>query len=236
MNRGDLQGAQDTRAAAALVSGGLDSAVMLAELVLEADTVFPLYVRTGLRWEEAELHWIRRLLTTEVMRPCAPLSVLELPVEDIYGDHWSLTGRDVPGYDTSLDSNYLPGRNLLLLSKAAVFCAMRGVPRIALAPLSANPFPDGTLEFFRAAEEAIDRGLAFRVKIELPFRSMAKAEVIQRGRHLPLELTFSCIQPVGIEHCGDCTKCAERQHGFAAAHIPDPTPYRRILRKLSRED
>ena len=211
---------------AALASGGLDSCVMLRDLAARGATVLPVYVRAGLSWESAEIHWLERFLAAAEIPRCESLTLLESPVADLYGDHWSVNGRDVPGFESSLDSNYLPGRNLLLLSKIAVFCALHDAETIAMAPLADNPFPDGTEEFFRcfaiAASKALDRSLV----VELPFRHLAKAEVIRRGQGLPLELTFSCIQPDGVEHCGDCTKCAERQQGFAAAGIVDPTRYR----------
>lgn len=211
----------------ALVSGGLDSCVMLREIASRSREVFPVYVRAGLLWEAAEIHWLERFLLAAHIDRCAPLTVLELPVTDLYGAHWSTTGKAVPGFDTALDSNYLPGRNLLLLSKASVFCALRGIERIALAPLACNPFPDGTIAFFRTFEELVSRGLSIELRIELPYRDMEKAEVIHRGAGLPLELTFSCLQPVGFEHCGDCTKCAERQRGFTEAKMRDPTRYTR---------
>jgi len=218
---------------AALASGGLDSSVMLRDLALRAP-VHPVYVRTGLLWENAEIYWLGRFLAEADIRGCEPPTVLELPVGDLYGAHWSRTGEGVPGFDTSLDSNYLPGRNLLLLSKVAVFCALRGIPVIATAPLSDNPFPDGTPAFFegfaRVATGALDHGLT----IEVPFRQIAKSEVIRRGRDLPLGSTFSCIQPSGLDHCGDCTKCAERQQGFATAGVADPTRYRNPAAPRSR--
>ena len=213
---------------AALASGGLDSCVMLRELAARGATVLPVYVRAGLSWETAEIHWLERFLAAAELRDCQPLTVLDLPVTDLYGDqHWSLSGREVPGFDSSLDSNYLPGRNLLLLAKISVFCALRDADAIAMAPLADNPFPDGTEEFFRSFAAAASRALDRPVAIELPFRSLDKSEVIHRGNGLPLELTFSCIRPEGVEHCGDCTKCAERQHGFAAAGVTDPTHYRK---------
>jgi len=210
-----------------LASGGLDSCVMLRDLASEDGPVIPVYIRTGLLWESVEIHWLERFLATARIVGCQPLKLLELPVGDIYGAHWSVTGRGVPGFGSALDSNYLPGRNLLLLSKLAVFCSLEGVERIAMAPLSDNPFPDGTLEFFRAFETAARIALSSALRVEVPFRGLDKAEVIRRGHGLPLELTFSCIQPDGVEHCGDCTKCAERQRGFAAAGIEDPTRYRK---------
>jgi 7-cyano-7-deazaguanine synthase len=212
---------------AALVSGGLDSCVMLRELAARGATVLPVYVRTGLLWEDAETYWLEQFLTAARIDRCDRLSLLELPIEDLYGEHWSITGRDVPGFDTALESNYLPGRNLLLLSKAVVFCALRGVERLALAPLSDNPFPDATREFFGAFASAASVALSQPLSIEIPFRQMAKGEVIRRGVGLPLELTFSCIRPCGYDHCGDCTKCAERQQGFRDANLVDPTCYRK---------
>lgn len=212
---------------AVLASGGLDSSVMLRDLAREGTAVAPVYVRTGLVWESAEIYWLERFLAASKIEACQPLTVLDLPVADLYGAHWSVTGREVPGFDTALDSNYLPGRNLLLLSKVVVLCGLRGIERVAMAPLADNPFPDGTVDFFRAFAHAASTGLARPLSIEVPFRQMEKAEVVRRGVGLPLELTFSCIQPIGVEHCGGCTKCAERQRGFAAAGVPDATVYHR---------
>lgn len=214
----------------ALVSGGLDSCVMLREIGSRSRRVFPVYVRAGLRWERVEILWLKRFLAASRIANCEPLTVLDFPAGDLYGDHWSTTGRDVPGFHTALDSNYLPGRNLLLLSKASVFCALRGIDRIALAPLANNPFPDGTMAFFRSFAKLAKRALSVDLRIELPYRDLQKAEVIRRGADLPLELTFSCIQPMGLQHCGNCTKCAERQRGFTEANVPDPTTYRRVNR------
>ncbi len=210
---------------AVLVSGGLDSCVMLREIASRSPQVFPLYVRSGLLWETVEIHWLEKFLAAAPLKNSAPLAILDSSVVDLYGDHWSTTGRDVPGYHTSLNSNYLPGRNLLLLSKASVYCALRGIQRIALAPLADNPFPDGKSEFFDVFEKLVSLGLSIDLKVEVPYRSLDKAEVVRRGAGLPLELTFSCLQPIGVEHCGECTKCAERQRGFAEAGMPDPTRY-----------
>ena len=56
-------------------------------------------------------------------------------------------------------------------------------------------------------------------------KGMKKVEVMRLGRGLPLELTFSCIQPREEGHCGRCNKCAERQHAFREAQLSDPTRY-----------
>src|SRR5947209_1491894 len=113
---------------AVLISGGLDSAVLLGEALRDRPAVHPLYVRTGLYWEAAELQHLRRFLEALSGPALRPLHVLELPVADLYGEHWSLTGRDVPGADTPDEAVFLPGRNVLLLAKAILWCHLRDVP------------------------------------------------------------------------------------------------------------
>ena len=49
--------------------------------------------------------------------------------------------------------------------------------------------------------------------------------LLRRGAGLPLEHTFSCLAPIDGRHCGRCNKCAERQAGFRAAGMRDPTQY-----------
>src|SRR5437867_509413 len=142
-----------------LASGGLDSAVLLSEALRRFRTVQPIYVRAGLRWEKAELHALRRFLRTIRSPRLRPLVVLEMPMREVYGDHWSINGR-VPGFHGTDASVYIPGRNIMLFAKAAAFCALRRLPILFLGILSANPFPDGSPEFLRAMERALARGPA----------------------------------------------------------------------------
>ncbi len=215
----------DPAARAVLVSGGADSAVLLAESLADHDRVFPLYVRCGLFWESVEFAHLRRFLEA-VRRPSLqPLHVLEMPVRDLYDAHWSLTGEGVPGGETPDDAVFLPGRNVLLLSKAMLWCHLHGVGAVALAPLEANPFPDATPEFFAAYEAVVNRAVGGAVRVLQPYRGLHKTEVLRRGRHLPLELTFSCIRPIAERHCGKCNKCVERRGAFTAAGVIDRTEY-----------
>jgi 7-cyano-7-deazaguanine synthase len=216
-----------------LVSGGLDSAVALAEAAREGP-VAPVFVRSGLVWEPAEMYWLERFLQT-IGAPA--LVVLELPVRDLYGAHWSLTGDDPPDAGSPDEAVYLPGRNLLLLSKAGVWAVEAGCAAIVMGPLAANPFPDGTRAFFDAMGEAIGRamGLGAALPIVTPLAGLMKAEVVRRAAGLPLELTFSCLDPTADHrHCGVCNKCAERRKGFAEAGVADPTDYAYGLRSRTR--
>src|SRR5262249_7142762 len=156
-----------------------------------------------------------------------PLTLLDQPVRDLYGPHWSITGIDVPGADTPDEAVFLPGRNVLLLAKALLWCHLHGVPAVAMAPREPNPCPDATPEFFRAFEDAVNRAMAGSVQVVCPYAGLNKTDVLRRATGLPLQWTFSCIRPVAGRHCGACNKCAERKKGFAEAGVPDPTPYER---------
>jgi len=207
-----------------LASGGLDSSVLVGVLARDHE-VHPLYVRCGLAWEGAEQAALRRFLRALDGR-VKPLVRVDLPLAPLYGaGHWSVSGEGVPGRRAGLASNYLPGRNLLLGSLAAVHCARRRIPTIALALLAENPFPDATPRFLAELGRVAGRALGMRLRVRAPFRRLEKADVIRRGRELPLVLTLSCARPRGVRHCGTCTKCAERQRAFAAARVPDPTRY-----------
>ena len=187
--------------------------------------VFPLYIRTGLQWEGVELQHLRRFLEAVYHPALQPLHILDLPVADLYGNHWSISGRGVPDEESADEAVFLPGRNVLLLSKALLWCHLHGVPAVALGLLGSNPFGDATPAFFTAFQQAVNQAVGGAVQVRRPFMGLSKAQVMQRGQGMPLELTFSCLQPVGGQHCGRCNKCAERRHAFDDAGMLDPTPY-----------
>jgi 7-cyano-7-deazaguanine synthase len=212
---------------AVLLSGGLDSAVLVAQEAKSAG-VLPIYVRAGLAWETEELAIVERLLRAPAYADrVAPLARITVDVADLYqAGHWALRG-DPPAYDTPDEDVYLPGRNVLLLSKAGVLCAMRGVGRLVIGPLAGNPFPDATPAFFAAMSQALSSGLAWPIAIDAPFSTLHKENVIRLGAELnvPFELTMSCMKPEQGRHCGLCSKCRERRDAFAAAGVDDPTNY-----------
>ncbi len=208
-----------------LASGGLDSAILVADLLRKQRRVQPIYIRTGLVWQEQELPALRRFLGEIVTPDLAELVVLDLPLADLYAGHWSLTGANIPAADSPDEAVFLPGRNALLLVKAAVWCQLHGVGELAMAPLGTSPFEDASEAFFRDFQSAINRGSPRSVKLLQPFAQMTKRQVMVLGRGLPLELTFSCLAPIGGEHCGQCNKCAERQAAFREAQLEDRTQY-----------
>lgn len=210
---------------AVLVSGGLDSAILVGEAIGAYPWVQPIYIRTGSAWERIERTCLERFLAALKCSRLRPLLILDQPTNDIYGDHWSVTGANVPARDSADDAVFLPGRNVLLLTKAMLWCHLNGVPSIAMAPLSTNPFPDATVQFFEDFEDVMNRAIGGRISILRPYAVILKGDVMRRGRKMPLEHTFSCIAPIDNLHCGRCNKCAERIAAFAHADIPDPTVY-----------
>jgi 7-cyano-7-deazaguanine synthase len=210
---------------AVLASGGLDSAILLAEAARAYPAVHPLYVRTGLNWEAVEREYLGRFLSAIRSPALRPLVVLDQPVQDVYGSHWSVSGEGVPDENTPDDAVFLPGRNVLLLAKPLLWCHLNAVSEIATAPLGSNPFPDATPEFYDGFAAIVSLAVGGNVRVIRPYSSLHKVDVLRRGRGLPLEHTFSCIRPEDGLHCGRCNKCAERKLGFRDAGMDDPTTY-----------
>lgn len=208
-----------------LLSGGIDSAILLGQLLARGWQVVPFYVKTGCVWEAAELRYVERFLAQLQQPALRELVVLEMPIDDLYGNHWSLSGANVPDDQTPDEAVYLPGHNPLLLIKPAVWCRMHDIPHLTLATLSNNPFSDATPVFFTRFEEMLHEAMGGRVQIARPFEQLTKNQVLEMGRHLPLELTFSCLAPAGGLHCGHCNKCAERRRAFVEVGLDDPTEY-----------
>jgi 7-cyano-7-deazaguanine synthase len=215
-------------ATAVLFSAGLDSAVLLAKAAAEGTAPHPVYVSTGLAWEDDEQRvassLVDMLARTREIRPMVTLTV---DMRDVYSaSHWAVRGT-APAFDTPDSDVYLEGRNIILLSKVGVYMAREKLERVLTGQLAGNPFPDASRQFFDAMQQALSIGLATRIEVEAPFTGMTKADVIRLGLSLgvPLAATLSCMQPQGGLHCGRCSKCRERRDAFNEAGINDETTY-----------
>jgi 7-cyano-7-deazaguanine synthase len=221
-----------------LFSGGLDSAVLLADAAAASrdgrrGPVVALYVSVGFAWEREERRIAAELSKTEPFAGLAGFVELSFDMRDVFpASHWAVRGTP-PAYDTPDEDVYIDGRNVILLSKAAVYMGAAVRPRpsavtLLIGPLAGNPFPDATPEFFAATAQALALGLGMPIAVEAPFVAMRKADVIRRGRELgvPLDLTLSCMNPKDGAHCGACSKCRERRDAFREAGGTDPTLYR----------
>lgn len=211
-----------------LTSGGLDSCILVGHLLRQGRSVQPFYIRTGVVWQQRELNALENYLAAVSSPALLDLVVLDLPLVDLYGQHWSTTGRGTPNATSPDEAVFLPGRNALLLVKATVWCQLHGIDQLALAPLGTSPFADAGDSFVASFQSAMNSGAANSVAVLRPFAQMNKRQVMQLGSGLPLELTFSCIRPSNGLHCGACNKCAERRAAFATAEMQDRTRYAKI--------
>lgn len=213
---------------AVLFSSGLDSAVLLMHAAQQYGSVQPIYVSAGLAWEGTERAVAKRFLAALPAGSGAlPLAVLSVDMRDVYpAGHWAVRGT-APAFDSADADVYLAGRNVVLLSKAAVFAARSGCSHLLLGLLAGNPFPDARPDFFAAMARALSLGLDTLIEIHTPFLELHKADVIRIGAAMkvPFEMTLSCMQPSGGVHCGRCSKCRERRDGFREAGVEDPTVY-----------
>jgi 7-cyano-7-deazaguanine synthase len=224
---------------AVLFSGGLDSAVLVADALAAqaaakaAARVLALYVSVGFAWELEERAMAARLFAGPPFAGAVePPVLLQFDMRDIFpSTHWAVRG-EPPAFDTPDEDVYLDGRNVILLSKAAVYMARaasaKETTQLLLGTLAGNPFPDATPAFLGTMGRALSLGLGVAIAINAPFATLHKSDVIKRGIELgvPLELTLSCMQPKDGLHCGRCSKCRERRDGFREAGVEDPTAYR----------
>lgn len=124
-------------------------------------------------------------------------------------------------------STYVPFRNGLFISSAAAIAISRGCSVIYYGAHSddaaGNAYPDCSETFNNAMSEAVWVGSGNQVRIEAPFVSKTKAEVVKMGLALgvPYELTWSCYEG-GDVPCGKCGTCIDRAKAFAENGVSDP--------------
>lgn len=124
-------------------------------------------------------------------------------------------------------STYVPFRNGLFLSSAAAIAISKGCEVIYYGAhhddAAGNAYPDCSTEFNNAINTAIFEGSGHQVRIEAPFLSMSKKEIVKLGLklHAPYHMTWSCYEG-GEKPCGVCGTCLDRKAAFLANNIEDP--------------
>ena len=124
-------------------------------------------------------------------------------------------------------STYVPFRNGLFLSSAAAIAISKGCEVIYYGAhhddAAGNAYPDCSTEFNNAINTAIFEGSGHQVRIEAPFLSMSKKEIVKFGLklHAPYHMTWSCYEG-GEKPCGVCGTCLDRKAAFLANNIEDP--------------
>jgi len=217
--------AQKKQNVGVLTSGGVISLALLEYCSERFASVIPIYIQSGLRWEEAELFWLKKLLRGRKSGNVEPLTVLSLPLRDTYQANWSVTGVKVPSGKEQFKDIRLPGREILLLSKAAIFSALHGASTIAVG-FSKSYRTNGHSDTLRTQiQTLISKSLNMPLSIIAPFEEKTREEVLFDMRNSGFDYSFSCLGPKGYQHCGECYKCHERKICFFKTGITDRTHY-----------
>jgi 7-cyano-7-deazaguanine synthase len=215
----------------AVLSGGLDSTVLVGHLLEHGHEVTALSVNYGQRHSRelrAAANVAEHYGIHHVVLPAPELATL------LGGS--ALTSPHVPVPDghyaeDSMKATIVPNRNAILLSMAAGYAFAIGHNAIGFgAHAGDHPvYPDCRPGFVTALEAALVLGSDWPrgFSIHAPFLTVDKTEIVRIGRKLgaPLHLTWSCYKG-GLLHCGTCGTCTERREAFELAGAPDPTRYR----------
>ena len=224
-------GASD-RPAVVLLSGGLDSATVLAEAVHRGFACHTLAVDYGQR-HRAEL---AAALHLSAALGAVSHKVVRVDLRAIGGSALTADIEVPTEAGAGIPVTYVPARNTLMLSLALGYAEVLEAHDlfIGVNAVDYSGYPDCRPDFI-AAFEAL-AGLATRAGVEgarfrihTPLIDLKKSAIIRRGTELGVDyaLTVSCYQPDAQGRaCGRCDSCRLRREGFSAAGLPDPTRYR----------
>ncbi len=211
-----------------ILSGGLDSGVLLAKLVADGADV------SALSFDYGQRH--KRELSFAVAQSSyfdVPHRVVDLrSITPLLGGS-SQTDASVPvplGHyaEESMKATVVPNRNMIMLSIAAGYAISLKADTVAYAAHSGDHaiYPDCRPEFVHWLNLAINGADWHRVNLVAPFLALTKAEIVTLGDELgfPFDLSWSCYQG-RKRHCGECGTCTERRLAFELAGVSDSTEY-----------
>jgi len=222
----------EERKAVVLVSGGLDSATVLASARAEGYECYALSFDYGQR-HQAELKAAERVATS---LGAVTHKTAKIDLRAIGGSALTDSKIDVPEeMEEGIPVTYVPARNLLFLSFALGWAEVLGAKDlfIGVNAVDYSGYPDCRPEFIESFQQTAN--LATKAGIEgddftvhTPLIDLTKAEIIQQGTALGVDYsqTVSCYQADDQgAACGSCDSCRLRRAGFEEANIVDPTQY-----------
>lgn len=215
--------------AIAVYSGGLDSTVMLYEMIAR-----DVDVRGALSIDYGQKHRKEIFVAKEI---CEELGIEHRIVDlkgvvELFGasglTHQSTEVPDGHYEEASMKQTVVPNRNMILISIATAWAITKNAEAVAYAAHSGDHaiYPDCREVFAEALDQAIRLCDWSKVRLYRPFVNSSKREIVAYGNRLdaPLGKTWSCYKG-GELHCGKCGTCIERREAFHLAGIEDPTRY-----------
>lgn len=231
------------RAAVILLSGGLDSATVLAIAQDQGFQTFALTFAYGQR-HAVEIEAARSIAAAaQVARHVVlPIDLRVFGGSALTADIAVPKGRSEAEMAGAIPITYVPARNTIFLSFALAWAEVLGARDIFLGvnALDYSGYPDCRPDYVaafqamanlatKAAVEAPDAERPY-LRINTPLMDLTKAQIIAKGLALGVDYgrTRSCYDPTpdGLA-CGECDSCQLRLKGFAANNMTDPAPYRR---------
>ncbi len=214
-----------------ILSGGMDSAVLLHKHLDEGDAVRAIAIDYGQRHRHELLFARLQAQVNAIGR--VPFHVADLSgLRDILPGS-SQTDDKIPvpkGHYTeaSMKATVVPNRNMILLSVAIGHAVAFRYDAVSYAAHSGDHaiYPDCREEFIEALSKAAALCDWHPVQILRPFVNLTKADLVIKGTSLGVRFdqTYSCYEG-GPVHCGTCGTCFERREAFSIAGIQDPTEY-----------
>jgi len=193
-----------------LVSGGIDSIVMMYRLKKDEHELFPLFIDYGQKAKTMEEKATKKI--------CSDLN-LNLQTLDISGLKSFPSGLTNPDI-SPIDNPDFPARNLLFLTLGAAYAKANRINIIAIGLVAGTLFTDQNKEFVNKAELTISEALGTQTRILSPLIDLNKLEVVRLAKEnrIPLEDTYSCY--VGNETpCSKCLSCKDRDYVFKLENI-----------------
>lgn len=221
-----------TKRAVVLLSGGLDSATVLAIAASQGYECYALSFDYGQR-AVAELNAARAVVRAFRAKEHR---VFNLDLAQFGGSALTDSDIDVPDQaQEGIPVTYVPARNTIFLSLALAWAEVLHADAIFIGvnAVDYSGYPDCRPEFIAAYEQMANLATRNGVtgepfKIETPLIDLTKAQIIQQGTQLGLDygMTVSCYQTDDEGRaCGQCDSCHLRAKGFADAGLADPTRY-----------
>jgi 7-cyano-7-deazaguanine synthase len=220
--------------AVVLISGGLDSATVLAMARSEGFDCYGISFDYGQR-HRAELDAAARVVDS---LGATEHQVMPIDLSAFGGSALTDVGIDVPVsgvVENEIPITYVPARNTVFLSLALAWAEVLGARDIFIGvnAVDYSGYPDCRPEFVAAFEALANLATKAGVEgkpftIHTPLIEFSKGDIIQEGVRLGVDygLTVSCYQPTDDgAGCGRCDSCRLRREGFEAAGVADPTRY-----------
>jgi 7-cyano-7-deazaguanine synthase len=225
--------------AVVLLSGGLDSATVLAIARAQGFALYALSFSYGQR-HVIELEAARRVaaaIGVESHR-IAQIDLRIFGGSALTGEIEVPKGRGIAEMSHGIPITYVPARNTIFLAFALAWAEVLGSSDVFIGvnALDYSGYPDCRPEFIEAFEKmanlATKAGVEGRqrLRIHTPLIAMTKAQIVARGLELGVdyELTSSCYDPSPAgAPCGECDSCLLRRRGFRENGIEDPLRYER---------